>query len=135
MPKKNKQTPLVNTGKKQRAKLFQPGQSGNPLGRPKGSRNKLGEAFLQDVYADWLANGATVIERMRRDDPSGYVRVVAGILPKELHFKDNTLSELSDEQLSEAVSAILAVRAGRAGNGVSKGSSPANGKAESDSVH
>jgi Family of unknown function (DUF5681) len=28
-----------NTGKKQRGKQFKPGQSGNPDGRPKGSRN------------------------------------------------------------------------------------------------
>src|SRR5258706_14779714 len=32
---------------------WQPGVSANPKGRPKGSRNKLGEAFLSDLQADW----------------------------------------------------------------------------------
>lgn len=35
----------VNTEQKQKPQLYKPGQSGNLKGRPKGSRNKLGEAL------------------------------------------------------------------------------------------
>ena len=74
------------TAKKQRAAhlsqhAFEPGESGNPAGRPKGSRNKLGEAFIQDIYAKWQDHGATAITRMIEEEPGAFVRVVAGILP------------------------------------------------------
>jgi hypothetical protein len=62
---------------------FVKGFRGGP-GRQKGSRNKLGEAFVADVYESWQKHGAETLERMRRDDPAAYVRVVANILPDKL---------------------------------------------------
>ena len=37
---------------------WKPGESGNPAGRPKGSRNKLSEEFVAEIYADWCEHGA-----------------------------------------------------------------------------
>ena len=34
-------------------KPFKPGQSGNPKGRPKGARNRLGTQFLEALEADF----------------------------------------------------------------------------------
>lgn len=67
---------------------FKPGQSGNPAGRPKGARSKLGEAFLKELLADWEQHGAKAIIDMREDKPADYVKVVASILPKELSGVD-----------------------------------------------
>jgi hypothetical protein len=67
---------------------FVAGNSGNG-GRKPGSRNKFGEAFIADVYQEWQKTGAVALKRMSEDDPSGFVRVVAGILPREI---DATLS-------------------------------------------
>lgn len=83
---------------------FKPGESGNPLGRPKGSRNALAEAFIKDVYAKWQEKGATAITDMIAADPGAFVRVVAGILPKEMVIKDE-LSDVSDEELAALVAA------------------------------
>src|SRR5215212_3631689 len=40
------------TAPEQRGRPFQPGQSGNPTGRPPGSKNKLAEAFLRELASD-----------------------------------------------------------------------------------
>src|SRR5690349_10514349 len=58
---------------------------GNNIGgRPKGSRNKLCNRFIEDLATDWVQHGAKAIQVMRVEDPASYVRVVAGLMPKEL---------------------------------------------------
>ena len=63
---------------------WKPGQSGNVHGRPLGARNRLGEAFLADLHADWLQHGSAVVVAAREKDPVAYLRVVASVLPKEV---------------------------------------------------
>ena len=53
-------------------------------GRPKGSRNKLSEEFVAEVYADWCEHGATAIRTVRETRPEVYVRVVASLLPRQV---------------------------------------------------
>jgi hypothetical protein len=68
----------------QLAAPWKPGQSGNPAGRPLGSRNKLSESVIQDIAADWAIGGPETIARVRMTDPATYFRVVASILPKDV---------------------------------------------------
>jgi hypothetical protein len=107
--------PTDETEQKQsNLKPWQPGQSGNPAGRPRGSRVKLGEAFLSDLMADWEEHGTTAVKAMREKSPGDYVKVVAATLPKELNVKVSELDELSDEQLARQL-ASLASQLARAG--------------------
>jgi hypothetical protein len=98
-----------NTGESRRVDgTFAPGISGNPRGKPKGSRTKLGEAFISDLQADWVANGADVIVKVRTDRPADYLKVVASILPKELNVRVDPLEEMDDDELSAILAAARA---------------------------
>ena len=102
---------------------FKPGESGNPAGRPKGARSKLGEEFVQDLLADWKEHGAKVIIDVREDKPDQYLKVVASILPKELNVKVSELDELTDDQLTSQL-AFIAAQLARAGVVAGDGEAP-----------
>jgi hypothetical protein len=65
---------------------FEPGQSGNPKGRPKGARNRLGTEFLEALEADFNQFGPQAIAQVREKKPEVYMRVVADLLPKEANI-------------------------------------------------
>jgi hypothetical protein len=76
-----------NTEKKLRNLTpFKPGQSGNPKGRPKGARNRLGTHFLEALEADFNQFGPQAIALVRERKPDIYIRVVAGLLPREANI-------------------------------------------------
>ena len=93
-----------HTGRKQDTR-FKPGQSGNPAGRPKGARSKLQGEFLSALAADFDAHGKQAIEEMRSKDPSGYVKTIASLLPKQLEI-ERPLQGLTDDDLIAAVDAL-----------------------------
>ena len=64
-------------------------KAGNKLGgRPKGTRNKLSEAFLADLHADWLDYGNQALTTMRQESPAKYCQMVMAILPKHIELDD-----------------------------------------------
>src|SRR5262245_6027745 len=73
----------VSEGKDPKTGRFLPGNSGYG-GRPKGSRNKLGEAFLQALQEDFEQHGAAAIQECREKKPEKYVAICASLLPKEV---------------------------------------------------
>jgi Family of unknown function (DUF5681) len=76
-----------NTNGQQKPWLFKPGQSGNPGGRPKGSRNKLAEDFLDDVYQLWQRHGSKAVETMATSEPGKFCQMLLAYCPRKCTLK------------------------------------------------
>jgi hypothetical protein len=74
-------------------------------GRPKGARNRLCRAVLDDLMADWREGGPAAIKIMRTERPHEYVRAMVSILPKEL-ILESSMTDLTDDQLDELIDQI-----------------------------
>lgn len=68
---------------------WQPGESGNPAGRPKGARSKLTEAFLRVMQEDFEEHGEAVVRAVRAEKPADYLRTVAALMPKQVEGSDD----------------------------------------------
>ena len=58
----------ADSAEKARGRPFQPGQSGNPSGRPKGARNKLTADMLNRVEVEWEPIFYKLIEKATKGD-------------------------------------------------------------------
>lgn len=91
--------------KDERNGRFLPGNNGG-TGRPKGARNKLGEAFLDALHEDFNEHGQAAIVQVRIEKPDQYLKVIASILPRDLNVNINPNDEMTDEQLIERIRSL-----------------------------
>lgn len=78
----------------------------NGGGRKRGSRNRLTETFLAAIECDFAEHGPDALERLRRDDPAAYLRIIASLLPRDLILQreqEPDFSDWTDDELSELV--------------------------------
>jgi len=73
-------------------------------GRPRGSRNALGDSFISALHADFQANGVQAIADARAESPLGYVKMIAGLLPQKLEI-ERVASAVSDDELLRIIKA------------------------------
>ena len=60
------------------------GESLNPNGRPKGSKNKLAQSFFTDCLKVWEESGFEALKEMAQMDPASFSRMIASTMPKEI---------------------------------------------------
>jgi hypothetical protein len=83
--------------------------------------------LLDTLCADFETHGADAIRSCREDQPQGYLRLIAGLLPKEIDLNDNRLKDIPDAELVTLIERFrerIARREGAAGLG--EGTEPAS---------
>lgn len=101
-------------------------------GRQKGSRNKLGEAFIQALHDSFIEHGPETIETVRTEKPDQYLKVIASLLPKDVNLNINdSQADLTDDEiidrirnLSKAISPFLDGGTGKPEVGTGEAGSP-----------
>jgi hypothetical protein len=95
--------------------LWQPGVSGNPAGRLRGSRNKLSEEVICALLRDFREHGQKAIAKVRRTQPAAYLKVLALLVPREHKVEySNSLKNWTDEELEAGIDLVKQMLESRA---------------------
>ena len=88
---------------------WKPGQSGNPAGRAKGSRNKLQEnaiAMLNKIFDE--PNNEEKMRELRDNDYGTFLKCVVSLLPKQVEISETSMFEgMSEADLIAEISLTL----------------------------
>ena len=101
---------------------------GNKGGRPKGSRNRLSENFIQSLSDDFEQHGVAVIQEVRLEKPAEYLKIIAAIVPKEFTVNTVTTADMSDDELIERLDQVRSIAAALAGASAGQGTGIQSGK-------
>src|SRR5262245_54693627 len=97
---------------------WQLGQAGNPSRRPLGAPSRLTEKFILALHDDFNEHGPSVIERVRKDAPGVYLKIVASLLPREFNVRSEPLFDgMNDDQLRELIESVRRTIAARTPTG------------------
>src|SRR5262245_66547976 len=83
--------------------------SGNPPGRPRGSRNHaiLNEEFIAALLRHFRREGERAIARMAGTQPAAYCKILTLLVPREYKVEhSNPASSLTDEQLADMIAEL-----------------------------
>jgi hypothetical protein len=101
-----KQQNLVDTKVSKGPHRFKPGQSGNPAGRPVGSRVKLEEVFVADLVEAWKLHGKAALDTVATKEPAKFAQIAASVLPKQTqNTRIHKLELMTDRELAELLEA------------------------------
>jgi hypothetical protein len=113
-PQKDEDAFSASAEKKQRnLKPFEPGFSGNPKGRVKGSRNRLSNAFISALSDHFDEFGADAIHRVWKDKPDAYLKVIGKVVPHKLETSVSVTNVFERYNLTNPVEFAAALEIAR----------------------
>ena len=84
---------------------FKPGQSGNPLGRQRGTRIRITEAFLNDFFDAWRQSGVKALRRLATYQPDKFCALAASLLPRKFEI-GQPLNDVDDIELAAMIAEV-----------------------------
>ena len=95
---------------------FKQGVSGNPHGNRHRTRHLLNQEFMQALLLNFRHEGKKAIQKVARNQPAAYLKILALLVPRELKLEHSGgVKAMSDDQLEQAIEAVQAMLAARAG--------------------
>ena len=93
-------------------RMWPPGVSGNPNGRPVGSRTVFSQSFLKDLASVWAERGRAAMEKTAIDQPGVFFATCARLIGPEvkLTIEQRLPGNLSIEDWQMMKEVIAAVR-------------------------
>ena len=93
-------------------RMWPPGQSGNPNGRPVGSRTVFSQAFLKDLAEVWSDEGREAMIKTAKTNPTVFFATCARLIPQDvkLTVEQQLPGNLSMEDWQVMKEIIAAVR-------------------------
>ena len=80
------------------------------------TRRSFNKDFSFALAADFKKHGAAAIEKVRKQQPAAYMKICALLMPRQMKVEQaGGVKAMSDEQIEEAIAAIEAMLAARAG--------------------
>jgi hypothetical protein len=94
---------------------FKQGVSGNPHGNRHRTRHLLNQEFMQALLLHFRQHGKKAIEKVARNQPAVYVKILALLVPREMQIEHtNRIKQMTDEEIEQAIEAIQTMLAARA---------------------
>jgi hypothetical protein len=94
---------------------FKRGVSGNLHGNRHRTRHLLNQEFMQALLLNFRHEGKKAIEKVARDQPAAYLKILALLVPREMKIEHSGgVKAMTDEQLEAGIEAIQAMLQQRA---------------------
>jgi hypothetical protein len=96
-----------NAAHSERNMTFQQGVSGNPHGNRHRTRHLLNQEFMQALLLNFRHQGKKAIEKVARNQPGVYLKILALLVPRETKFEHSGgVKAMSDEELEQTLAML-----------------------------